>query len=200
MQLLWCLSAGLYLYLCWLTVGRCNAGFIKAVSAGVHFPYCSSQTTLLLLAVEECPLSFLSPFRQCREIQFSNWFFFQQWFFASGRETSSCLSSWTLWYLLNYSLCLYSHGQLVHVISTHTIGSFIMKYLIFLTQKGKINPQNQSKIVCLNMGKKPFSDITDKCGTCREQKLSVFQRSASSHIYNDHSLKYYLLSSKEMHL
>lgn len=24
-------------YLCWLTVGGCNAGFIKAVSAGVHF-------------------------------------------------------------------------------------------------------------------------------------------------------------------
>lgn len=50
------------------------------------------------------------------------------------------------------------------------------------------------------MGKKNFSDITDKCGTCRERKLSVFQRSASAHIHRHHSLKSFLLPSKEMHL
>lgn len=50
------------------------------------------------------------------------------------------------------------------------------------------------------MGKKNFSDITDKCGTWRERKLSVFQRSASSHIYHDHLPKSYLLSSEEMPL
>lgn len=72
-----------------------------------------------------------------------------------------------------------------------------MKYAIFLTQKGQINLQNYSKVACLNMGRKNSADTTDKCGTCREQKLSVFQRSASSHIYHDHSLK---SSSKEMHL
>lgn len=43
MQLLWCLSARLDLYLCWLTVGRCNAGFIKAVSAGVHSLYAAHR-------------------------------------------------------------------------------------------------------------------------------------------------------------
>lgn len=50
------------------------------------------------------------------------------------------------------------------------------------------------------MGRKNFFDITDKCGTCRERKLSVFQRGASAHIEHDHSLKSYLLPSKEMHL
>lgn len=75
-----------------------------------------------------------------------------------------------------------------------------MKYLIFLTPKGKISLQNQTKIVCLNMGKKNFSDTTDKCGTCREQKYLVFQRSASSHKYHDHSLKSYLIPSKETRL
>lgn len=58
-----------------MTAGGCSAGFIKAVSAVVRFPYCSSQTTLLLLAVEECPLSFLFSFRQCLKFSFPTDFF-----------------------------------------------------------------------------------------------------------------------------
>lgn len=120
-------------YLCWLTVGGCNAGFIKAVSAGVHF--CIAAHRELCCWLLRTVLFHFS-FQAVLWNSVFQLIFLQQWFFSSGRETSSCLNSWALWHWWYHSLCLYSHGQLIHIISTGITRSFIMKYLIFLTQRG----------------------------------------------------------------
>lgn len=120
-------------------------GFTKTVSAGVPFPYCSLQRTLLLFAGCWGVSSFISlPFQAVPWNSVFQLIFLQQWFFCfwKGNLKLPELNSWTLWYLWYYSPCLYSHGQLVLIISTGITGSFIMNYLIFLTQKGKINLQN----------------------------------------------------------